>query len=158
RASLGIAYERPKAFAVGADAHVMAPQSNFVHSRYSGSALAFQTGQPPAEANVSSEISVDSRTTVNGSVGGEVFFTDSIALRAGVASDRDVVATFAADGSRNSRLDWYMATLGLGTYEGPFETTYGAAFRYGLGTRQVPDHFGGGEPISVDYNGFGVMI
>jgi hypothetical protein len=107
---------------------------------------------------VASEISVDSRTTVNGSLGGEVFFTDAIALRGGLATDRDVIATFSGDGSRNSRLDWYTATLGLGTYEGLFETTYGAAFRYGLGTRQVPDHFGGAEPISVDYTGWGVMI
>jgi hypothetical protein len=158
RASLGLAYESPKSFAIAADAHMMAPQSKLIHSSYTGDALTFVTGQPLSQTSSSSELSVDSRLTFNGSIGAEVFITDSLAIRGGVMTDRDIVADTGASGQKNSRLDWYMATLGLGQYEGIFETTYGVGARYGLGTRYVPDHFNSGAPVGVDYDGWGVMI
>jgi long-subunit fatty acid transport protein len=158
RASLGVAYEVPKSWAIGGDVHAWLPQKRLVHSAYSGQALTFQTGVAPQETNVDSDISIDSQLTLNGSLGGEFFLTDKLALRAGVATDRDIIADTARDGSQNSRLDWYMATLGLGSYEGIFETTYGAALRYGVGTRYVPDHFNSGQPVGVDYTGWGAMI
>jgi long-subunit fatty acid transport protein len=158
RASLGAAYEVPKSWAIGADVHAWLPQKRLIHSAYSGDALAFQTGQPPATAHVDNDISVDSQLTFNGSIGVEYFFTDKLAVRGGVASDKDITTDTARDGSKNSRLDWYVWTLGLGSYEGIFETTYGAAFRYGVGTRYVPDHFNTANPVGVDFTGWGLML
>jgi long-subunit fatty acid transport protein len=158
RASLGAAYEIPKSFTIGGDVHAWLPQRSFVHSAYSGDALAFVTGTAPQTAHVESDVSIDTRLTLNGSIGTEYFFSDKVAVRGGIATDRDIVADTGRDGTKNSRLDWYMWTLGLGLYEGVFETTYGAAFRYGVGTRYVPDHFNSTQPVGVDYTGWGLMI
>jgi hypothetical protein len=157
RMSLGAAYEVPKSFSVGADLHAWFPQPGFIHTAFSAQSLTFQTGQPPNTQNVDTNVSGDTRFTLNGSLGGEVFVTDSIALRAGIATDRDLIDD-QNNGQKSDRLDWYVATLGVGSYDGIFETTYGGAFRYGVGTRYVPDSFNSKSPVAVDYTGWGVMI
>jgi hypothetical protein len=169
RISVGAAYQVPKSFAVGADVHAWLPQGSFVHLAYNGSATTFKNGAPPLQQDISDEQTVDTRMTLNGSLGGEVFLTEKIALRAGIGTDRDALAAVQAASRatqqqqgtatvQQSRLDWYFATLGVGMYEGVFETTYGAAFRYGVGTQYVPDYFNSQTQVGVDYNGWGVMV
>ncbi|MEJ7730611.1 MAG: hypothetical protein WKG00_15495 [Polyangiaceae bacterium] len=161
RFSAGLAYDRPDAFALAVDIHVMPAHGTF--REWSGTAHVVRAGSGSElmEGDEPIDYRRGTRSTVNYSVGGEVHVSRKTTLRAGVYTDRDVVEDQSpGQETRNARLDWTVFTLGVGHSFGPVGTSYGVAYRLGDGTAPTRDVFGS-DPnrfIDVQYTAHGVML
>jgi hypothetical protein len=161
RFSVGLAYDRPEAFALAADLHVMPAHGTF--REWSGSAHVTRAGSGTdlVESDEAVSYRRGTRSTVNYSFGGEVHLTRKTSLRAGVYTDRDVVEDQSpGQETRNARLDWTVFTLGVGHSFGPVGTSYGVAYRRGDGTAPSRDVFGSdpGRVVDVEYTAHGLML
>ncbi len=159
RFSAGLAYEKPRSFALGADVHYQPEWATFFEGTLRANSTLVATGQPVNTATGTGHFEVGTASTLNASLGAEIFVAEDAALRLGVMTDRDIGLEYDQDGELNARLDWYVATIGLGMLDGPLETTYGLAYRYGDGQYISPDSYSAlPGSVRIPYSAHGVML
>ena len=158
RLSAGLAYEAPERFGVAGDVHFQPANDDFYTFEADATVTAVSTGLPVLSQRQVVSGGAKSAATANGSLGGELWVTESLVARAGVFTDRDVAPERDEAGEPNSRLDWYGMTVGLGSFDGALETTYGIAYRYGQGTAISDDLYGRNQRVSVPFAAHGVML
>jgi hypothetical protein len=158
RISVGAAWDTPDSFAVAADFHFQPARDRFLYGEVNQYFSQLTTGQPLVEQRVETSIEYDTEPTWNVSVGAEYYVHPELAVRAGVLTDRDIGAESGA-GEPDSRLDWTVFTLGVGRRDGKLESSYGIAYRHGVGRRPALDTFApGGSATEVEYTAHGAML
>ncbi|GAC1351269.1 MAG: hypothetical protein NVSMB1_02660 [Polyangiales bacterium] len=161
RFSLGAAYDKPNVFTLAGDVHWSPPTQDSHILSFDVDTINGTTGAPVATGNVQRTVNIGTRSLWNVSLGGELHLSEDYAVRVGYQSDFDAVQDRTSDGSRDSdRLDWHVFTLGLGVKDRRLETTYGLAYRLGVGKAFRQDQFGPdiNAYIEVPYKAHGVMI
>jgi hypothetical protein len=158
RVSLGAAWEMPGVFALAADVHLFVKSPSFAHGSANLDTLTIETNKPIASSVQPFSFESGTKTFADLSFGGEVHLSKDFALRGGVMTDLDSIED-ESNGAPNGRIDWVMATLGLGVKTGALETTYGIGYRRGWGRAYVSDVFGDAtKPVPIDYTANAFML
>lgn len=151
--SLGVGYESKRSFAVAVDAHWYPALS---YSLLSGQRVRRTTddGMGMRVATDDESFDVEGNHVFNLNVGGEVYVTEWLALRAGFFTDFSPAPELAprSDDRQlfNRKIDQFGGTVGLGVDIGAFDLTVGGGYVGGVG--QV----GGGQSLTRPEPRFGV--
>ena len=171
RINFGLAWEEPDVWAVAADVHWYAPRDGASRTDGLVHLTRSRTGETARVVAQDFSSSFDMIGVFDLSVGGEVWLSRMIAIRAGVLTDRadtpDLGDTTDLGELYRQRLDRYGATLGVGIQAGSFDSTVGAFYMRGAGKIVVPDTTSDqaqtstalhGVPIDMTTNTFGVIL
>jgi hypothetical protein len=151
RLSAGAAYDREHVLAVAADVHWVPGNQVFRSWTVENETTRLATGEPFSQTESRLHYRRETRSTINVSVGAEVWISRTISLQGGIATDRDVAEVRTpGDDRKNGRVDWTIINAGIGHALGRLGTTYGIAYRHGDALAYTKDTFGPGNGADVE--------
>lgn len=146
RVNVGVGWEKPKSFALAGDVHWYAARKDAIGYQGVATFTEQRTGDVLRQYGKSTRDTVDFTSTIDVSIGGEVWIASSAAVRLGAFTNM-ASAVFDADPATakplSSTRDRYGATLGLGLTMGSFDTTLGGLYQRGKGKLVAADYTSG---------------